>query len=95
LRGSQDGRLRERPGTGGDDGCEQAGRRVNDDQSPLLNLMTCMVCKQTMKLEKVDPDVGGNALIQYRCKLCGRIERLRLLRRKRGERPRGRRNEFA
>jgi hypothetical protein len=56
---------------------------VNDDQSPLLNLMTCVVCNQTMKLEKVDPDGGGNDLIQYRCKLCGGIERLLLFRRRR------------
>jgi hypothetical protein len=79
-----------------DDDGDQADRRVNDDQSPLLNLMTCMVCKQAMKLEKVDPDVGGNALIQYRCRLCGRIERVRLLRRRRDERHRvNRRNESA
>jgi hypothetical protein len=36
-----------------------------------------------MKLEKIDPDDRGNDLIQYRCKLCGRIERLRLFRRSR------------
>lgn len=54
---------------------------MNDDQSPLLDLMTCAVCNQTMRLEKVDPDGGGNDLIQYRCKLCGGIERLLLFRR--------------
>jgi hypothetical protein len=54
---------------------------VNDDQSPLLDLMTCVACNQTMKLEKVDPDEGGNDLIQYRCQLCGGIERLLLFRR--------------
>ena len=51
---------------------------INDDRSPLLDLMICIVCDQTMKLEKIDPDDGGNNLIQYRCKLCGRIERLAL-----------------
>jgi len=56
---------------------------MNDDRSPLLDLMNCIVCDQTMKLEKIDPDDGGNDLIQYRCKLCGRIERLRLFRRSR------------
>jgi hypothetical protein len=54
---------------------------VNDDQSPLLNLITCVVCRQTMKLEKIDPDGEGNDLVQYRCQQCGRIERLRLFRR--------------
>jgi hypothetical protein len=34
-----------------------------------------------MKFEKIDPDDGGNDLIQYRCNLCCRIERLRLFRR--------------
>jgi transposase-like protein len=56
---------------------------MNDDRSPLLYLMNCTVCSQTMKLEKIHPDDEGNDLIQYRCKLCGRIERLRLFRRSR------------
>jgi hypothetical protein len=56
---------------------------MNDDRSPLLDLMNCIVCDQTMKLEKIDPDDGGNDVIQYRSKLCGRIERLRLFRRSR------------
>jgi hypothetical protein len=56
---------------------------LNDDRSPLLDMMNCIVCHQTMKLEKIDPDDGGNDLIQYRCKLCGHIERLRLFRRSR------------
>ena len=34
-------------------------------------------------LEKIDPDGEGNDLIQYCCRLCGRIERLRLIRRSR------------
>jgi hypothetical protein len=56
---------------------------MNDDKSPLLDLINCMVCRQTMKLEKVDPDGEGDHLIQYRCKQCGRIELLRLFRRSR------------
>jgi hypothetical protein len=51
---------------------------MNDDKSPLLDLISCLVCHQTMKLEKIDPDGEGDDLIQYRCKQCGSIERLRL-----------------
>jgi hypothetical protein len=54
---------------------------MKDDRSPLLDLMSCMVCHKIMKLEMIDPDDEGNDLIQYRCELCGRIERLRLFRR--------------
>ena len=56
---------------------------MNDDRSPLLDPMNCIVCNQTMKLEKIGPDDQGDDIIQYRCKLCGRIERLRLFRRSR------------
>jgi hypothetical protein len=56
---------------------------MSDDRSLLLDLMNCIVCDQTMKLEKVSPDDQGSDLIQYRCRLCGRIERLRLFRRSR------------
>ena len=56
---------------------------MNDDRSPLLDLMNCIDCEQTMKLEKVSPDDHDSDIIQYRCKLCGRIERLRLFRRSR------------
>jgi hypothetical protein len=54
---------------------------MKNDRSPLLDLMSCMVCHKIMKLEMIDPDDEGNDLIQYRCELCGRIERLRLFRR--------------
>jgi hypothetical protein len=30
-----------------------------DDRSPLLDMMNCIVCDHTMKLEKIDPDDGG------------------------------------
>ena len=60
-------------------------RNVNDDKSPLINLLSCVDCRQNMTLEKVVPDEGGKDLIQYRCKLCGRIEVLRLIRRTRDE----------
>jgi hypothetical protein len=36
---------------------ERADRRgMNDDRSPLLDLMICIVCRSTMRLEKVDPN---------------------------------------
>src|SRR3954452_22038818 len=56
---------------------------ANDDRSPLLDLMTCLFCRKTMVLEKIDPDGEGNDLIQYRCKLCNHVERVRLYRRAR------------
>jgi hypothetical protein len=46
---------------------------MNDDRSPLLDLMNCIVCNQAMKLEKIDLDDQGDDIIQYRRKLCGRI----------------------
>jgi hypothetical protein len=54
---------------------------MNEDRSPLLKLMNCVDCHRGMKLEKIDPDGEGDYLVQYRCKLCGRIERLRFVRR--------------
>jgi hypothetical protein len=53
---------------------------VNDDKSPLIDLIRCVVCNETMKL---DPDPEGRDIIQYRCGLCSRIERVRLFRRSR------------
>ena len=32
---------------------------LNDDRSPLLDMMNCIVCDQPMKLEKIDPDDGA------------------------------------
>src|SRR6202790_3696315 len=55
--------------------------QLNDDKSPLIDLLTCIVCKRTMKLEKSAPDADGMDIIQYRCGRCGRIERVRLFRR--------------
>ena len=54
---------------------------MNDDRSPLLDLMTCIVCKETMVLERADPDGEGNDLIKYRCGHCRRTETVRLIRR--------------
>jgi hypothetical protein len=54
---------------------------MNDDRSPLLDLMTCIDCNQTMKLEKAESDGKGNDLIHYRCKVCQRLEILQLTRR--------------
>jgi hypothetical protein len=53
---------------------------MNDDQSPLTTLISCMVCSKTMKFERISPDGEGDDLLQYRCGQCNRIERLRLLR---------------
>ena len=55
----------------------------NDDKSPLIDLISCIACNQTMKLEKSSPDADGSDIIQYRCGLCNRIELVRLLRRSR------------
>jgi hypothetical protein len=54
---------------------------MNDDRSPLLDLMTCIDCNRTMKLEKAEPDSNGNDLIHYRCEACQRLEIVRLTRR--------------
>ena len=54
---------------------------MNDDRSPLLDLMTCIACEQTMVLERADPDDKGNDLIKYRCAHCRRTETVRLIRR--------------
>ena len=56
---------------------------ANDDRSPLIDLLTCIACKVTMKIEKSDPDENGSDLVQYRCELCSRIELVRLLRQSR------------
>jgi hypothetical protein len=56
---------------------------VNDDKSPLIDLIRCAVCNETMKLEKSSPDAEGRDIIRYRCGLCNRIERMRLFRRSR------------
>jgi hypothetical protein len=52
----------------------------NDDKSPLIDLISCVACNQTMKLERSSPDAEGRDIIQYRCGLCNRIELVRLLR---------------
>jgi transposase-like protein len=56
---------------------------LNDDKSPLIDLLVCIACKETMKIEKSNPDTEGRDIIQYRCARCGRIERVRLIRRSR------------
>ena len=61
----------------------EAVSNANDNKSPLIHLLTCIVCKVTMKLEKSSPDAEGSDLVQYRCELCGRNELVRLLRRSR------------
>ena len=53
---------------------------MNDDRNRLLDLMTCIDCKQTMKIEGSYPDDTGKELLRYRCEKCARIEIVRLLR---------------
>ena len=67
----------------GCDGKGVEGHHLNDDKSPLIDLLSCVVCKGTMKIEKSAPDPEGHDIIQYRCKLCDSIERVRLFRRSR------------
>jgi hypothetical protein len=56
---------------------------LNDDKSPLIDLLSCPVCEETMKVEKSMPDPDGHDIIQYRCRRCARIELVRLFRRSR------------
>jgi hypothetical protein len=49
--------------------------------------LSCIVCKRKMKLEKSAPDAEGRDIIQYRCRLCKRIELVRLFRRSRDATP--------
>jgi hypothetical protein len=58
-------------------------KSVNDDRSPLLDLIVCVECNQAMRLESIDPEGEGDNMIQYRCSVCSSIERLRILRRSR------------
>ena len=53
---------------------------MNDDRSPLLTLISCIDCQQTMRLEKGYPGEDGKDIIQYRCQQCGRIELISLVR---------------
>ena len=59
------------------------GYHANDDKSPLKGLLNCIICKETMKLEKSAPDAEDKDIIQYRCEQCERIERVQLFRRSR------------
>jgi hypothetical protein len=56
---------------------------LNDDKSPLIDLLSCFVCKETMKIKRSAPDRKGHDIVQYRCPRCGRIESVRLFRRSR------------
>jgi transposase-like protein len=47
--------------------------------------LNCIVCKETMRIEKSNPDARGNDIIHYRCMRCDRIERVRLIRRSRDD----------
>src|SRR5258708_34318986 len=56
-------------------------RQMNDDQSALTTLISCVPCAKTMRIERIDPDGDGRDIIQYRREHCGQTERLRLVRR--------------
>ncbi len=60
-----------------------SGHHLNDDKSPLIDLLVCIICRETMKIERSTPDGEGKDIIQYRCGRCDRIERVRLFRRSR------------
>ena len=68
---------------GRDRGPQMSPHHSNDDKSPLIDLLVCIVCRETMKIEKSTPDAGGTDIVQYRCGRCDRIERVRLFRRSR------------
>ena len=53
---------------------------ANDDKSPLIDLLTCIICKVTMKIASSTPESSGTEIIQYRCEQCGGIELVRLIR---------------
>ena len=53
---------------------------MNDDGSPLPTLISCIICKMTMRLERMSPMEDGKDVIQYRCEKCGGIERVSLVR---------------
>jgi len=54
---------------------------MNDDKSALTTLLTCVGCAKSMRLERIDPEGDGRAIIQFRCEQCGGTDRLRLIRR--------------
>jgi len=64
-------------------GAEGDVNNANDDKSPLIDLLTCIICKVTMKIASSTPESSGTDIIQYRCEQCGRIELVRLIRRSR------------
>src|SRR5260370_7240283 len=55
------------------------GHHLNDDKSPLIDLMNCIVCRETMKIEKSAPDAEGKNIIHYRCAPHDTIHRRPLL----------------
>jgi hypothetical protein len=61
------------------------GRHLNDDKSPLVDLFSCIACKETMYIELSAPDAEGYDIVQYRCRYCDGTERARIFRRGRRE----------
>src|SRR6476659_4781998 len=67
----------------GRSGAEGEVNNANDDKSPLIDLLTCIICKVTMKIANSTPDADGSDLVQYHCQLCNGTELGRLFRRSR------------
>jgi hypothetical protein len=40
---------------------------LNDDKSPLIGLLSCILCSKIMKIEINAPEAEGGDIIQYRC----------------------------
>ena len=37
---------------------------MNDDQSPLTTLISCIECAKTMRIERIDPESDGKDIIR-------------------------------
>jgi hypothetical protein len=85
IQSSRPGSQQSGPHPGWSSWAEGEVNNANDDKSPLIDLLTCIVCKVTMKIAISTPESSGGDLVQYRCEQCGRIELVRLIRRSRDE----------
>ena len=68
------------PSAGWSSWAEGEVNNANDDKSPLIDLLTCIICKVTMMIASSTPESSGTEIIQYRCEQCGGIELVRLIR---------------
>jgi hypothetical protein len=46
---------------------------VNDDRSPLIDLLNCIVCNKAMRLEKSAPDPEGKDIIHIVAKYANEL----------------------